>query len=199
MTLRSSVPLAPGVRAFAAALALAVILPAQAADQEAAASTIPDWYRADIAAMTRDGGRWIADNSARRSEAEPYDQYGLEWRASPDGLSMTGRLFGLRGGREVGEMWQFRQFWHPAEQRVYVMQWGAGGMYGMGVLTRLSETSGMLEQTFFTNDGRSFRIGHMYRNAGPDERTVEQYDVVPGEGAWRLDHSMTWRRTGDSG
>ena len=187
---------------FAWSLLLAALLvsvafplaPLPAAVQEAQpaqpASTIPDWFLADIAAMTRDGGRWIADNA---NPDEPYRQWGLEWRASPDGKSMSGRLFGMRDGADEVDLWHFRQFWHPGERRAYVMQWGGDGMYGVGEITRTGDGSGMLEQTFWLADGRTFSVGHMFRTQG-DERETEQYDILPGQSAWRLNHRLTWRR-----
>lgn len=172
----------------AALLWLAPFVPAAA--QAQAQGGIPDWFRADLAAMTRDGGRWVADNS---NPDEPWDRWVMEWTLAPDGTSMTGRLFGISDGRESEDFWQFRQFWHPAEEKAVVMQWGAGGMVGTGEMVSTGEGRGMLDQTFWTPDGRSFRVGHTWRNSG-DERVTEQYDVPPGESAWRLNHVLAWRR-----
>lgn len=180
------------VLAVALALALAGVAPGAAQEN---AQTPPEWFRTSIEHMTRDGGLWVADNSSRRSAEEPFDAYVLEWRASPDAASMSGRLFGVSEGRESADFWQYRQFWHPIERRAYVMQWGAGGMYAVGILTPIGEDWGTLEQTFYMTDGRTFRLGHVYRDVGADERVTEQYDILPGEGAWRLDHSLTFRRT----
>lgn len=74
------------------------------------------------------------------------------------------------------------------------MKWGAGGMYGVGKRTSFGEGSAMLEQTFYMPDRRTFRIGHLARAASPNERITEQYDIIAADGAWRLDHSITWRR-----
>lgn len=164
---------------------------APSAAQEASAAKVPDWFRADVQYLARDGGRWSAVNA---NPSEPYEKWGMEWRASPDGTSLTGRLFGIRDERESGDLWQFRQFWHPTEKRAYVLQWGGGGMYGVGHLTRMGEDWGVLEQQFHMLDGRTFRIGHIYRIPAPDQRVTEQYDVLPNDGSWRLDHKLTWRR-----
>ena len=174
-------------------LASAVAFPSASFSQDTANNSPPDWFLADLAAMTREGGRWIATNETRNDQT-PYDQYGLEWQLSPDGTSMTGRLFGIMDGREVGDFWQFRQFWHPQENRAYVMQWGGGGMYGVGVLTPLGASSGMLEQTLYLPDGNTFGVGHMFRFDGPNARVTEQYDILPEIGSWRLNHTLVWHR-----
>ena len=73
------------------------------------------------------------------------------------------------------------------------MQWGGDGMYGVVEITRMGDDRGMLAHTFWVPDGRTFSVGHVYRDQGV-ERITEQYDIPPGQSAWRLDHSLAWRR-----
>jgi hypothetical protein len=164
----------------------------EAQAQAAPAPAIPQWFLEDIDFMTRDGGRWIADNA---DTTQPYQQWGMEWRVAPDGTSMTGRLYGLANGEQSDDFFQFRQFWHPGEQRAVVMQWGGGGWFGTGELRRVGDWT-LLEQTFVVPGGRTFGVGHIARRQG-DERVTEQYDILPGQGIWRLDSTNTWRRAGD--
>lgn len=183
-------------RAVAAAAILLAMVPAarlvaqEPGQKQEAASTIPAWFLEDIQFMTRGGGRWVAEN---RNPNEQYQQWGMEWTASPDGRSMTGRLFGFSNGAQSADFFQFRQFWHPGERKAMVMQWGGDGWFGVGEITRMGDDWGLLDQTFWVADGRLFRTGHVYRNRG-DERVTEQYDVPAGQGTWRLNHALTWRR-----
>lgn len=160
--------------------------------QEQPASTIPQWLLEDIKTMTSNGGRWTAP--AQRSEQMPFDAFGMIWTASADGTSMTGRLFGISDGQESPDFWQFRQFWHPGEKRAILEQWGGNGMYGVGEIISLGDGRTMVEQQFWLPDGRTYKVGHFASVPNDSERVTEQYDVLRDTGAWKLDHSLTWKR-----
>ena len=182
-----------------AAGAIAAQLPSVASAQEeqaqqAPAPAIPPWFLEDIEFMTRDGGRWVADND---DASQPYQRWGMEWTAAPDGASMTGRLYGFADGVQSEDFFQFRQFWHPGENRAVVMQWGGGGWFGTGELRQIGDWS-LLEQVFVVPGGQTFGVGHVARREG-DDRVTEQYDVVAGQGVWRLNSSNTWRRAAEGG
>jgi hypothetical protein len=148
------------IRAVVASLAIAIAgtLPVVAAE-----STLPAWYARELATLTRDSGRWIADNRAFENTNEPYDAYGVEWRGTADGRGLTGRLFGLQDGREVGEFWQYRIHWDAKEQRAIVQQFASFGVIGIGTFAgfdRDGRPGTLMEQTFTAPDGRQWRELH---------------------------------------
>ena len=59
---------------------------------------IPDWYQEHVEFLTRDGGRWVADNAEYMSEQETASAYVVVFSASFGGASMTGDLFGIDDG-----------------------------------------------------------------------------------------------------
>lgn len=162
--------------AFLAALAM----PGAAADNIQSAKA-PSWYLEDIARLTADGGRWIADNSAYMSESEPFDAYGTEWVSGFDGDTMTGRLFGMKDGKELTfNFWEFRQYWHPGRQEAVVEQFGWGGALGVGALN--ADGAGTLsDQVFYNPDGTTTRTGH--KSSFPNRKThvTESFDIVGDE------------------
>ena len=93
-----------------ARLFLLLAIPAAAlAGDEASPATPPAWFLEEIATLTANGGRWVTDNSAYKNENEPFEAYGMVWSSSFDGVTMTGRLFGIKDGVETGNFWEFRQ------------------------------------------------------------------------------------------
>jgi hypothetical protein len=103
---------------------------------------------------------------------------------------MTGRLFGLRDGREIATYWQFLIYWHPARQVAVILQVSASGVVGEGTI-RQREGGTVAEQEFHSMDGGSRRIRHE-SEVGPMERRDRSSDWV--EGSWRPGRSYTWRR-----
>jgi len=61
-------------------------------------TAIPDWFLEHLSHKTAEGGVWITDNSEYADEDGGIEQYAIEWRLGLGGRSMTGRLYGLRGG-----------------------------------------------------------------------------------------------------
>jgi hypothetical protein len=156
-----------------------------------AQSRPPAWFLEEVKRTTSGGGRWIADNSAYRSPDEPADQYGLEWRSGLGGTSMTGRLFGLSGGKEIATYWQFLVFWHPGRQTAVMLQINATGVVGEGTMVEAPQGTAA-EQVFSTPAGGTSRIRHESVVRG-DERYDRSFDWV--DGAWRARRSYTWRRS----
>jgi hypothetical protein len=150
----------------------------------------PAWFLDEVKGATEGSGRWIADNKAYVGPEEPAEEYGLEWRRGPGGVSMTGRLFGLRGGAEIATYWQFLVYWHPDRQVAVILQVSAGGVVGEGVI-RQQGSGTVAEQVFYSPDGGSRRIRHE-SEVSPDERRDRSSDWV--DGAWRAGRSYTWRR-----
>ena len=169
---------------FSAAIVLATPL------QEPSEEALPKWLRDHMDFMTRDGGRWIADNSKYRSEQEPIDAYGTEWSWGIGRASMTGRLFGLKEGREVATFWEFRLMWHPGKKRAFLYQFGGDGRLGEGSMTSI-EGGTEHEQTFYMTDGSTLRARHRSLENGDENRT-ESFEWQDGE--WAPRRSYVWRR-----
>lgn len=150
----------------------------------------PQWFDKHLAYMVADGGRWITDNGAYRSEDEPFDAYGTQWTWSLGRAGMTGRLFGLKDGGEVGDFWQFRVFWHPGEGRAIVQQFNARGDLGVGPLFPVGEGAMRSVQEFFAPDGTMTRVGHdSIERAG--EHETRSFDILP-DGSWRSRRTYVW-------
>lgn len=152
----------------------------------------PQWYLDDIANLTANGGRWIADNSDYKNENEQFDAYGVEWKSGFDGDMMTGRLFAIKDGKETPfNFWEFRQYWHPARGEAVVEQFGWNGVVGIGVLRKDGDGT-LSDQEFFNPNGAVTRTGH--KSAYPDKDThiTDSFDIVDGE--WRPRRKYVWKR-----
>lgn len=179
------------MRAVAAAFTVLFLLTPFASAQNAALKP-PQWYLDDIQRLTADGGRWIADNSDYKSESEPFEAYGTEWVSGFDGDTMTGRLFGIKDGKELTfNFWEFRQYWHPGRNEAIVEQFGWGGALGVGVLDE-DGAGTVSEQIFYNPDGSTTRTGH--KSAFTDNTTymTESYDIADDE--WKPRRSYKWKR-----
>lgn len=168
---------------------LAIFL-ASAFAEEADTPSPPQWYLDDIEFLSRDGGRWIASNAEYKSESDPMDAYVIEWEKGYAG-SMTGRLFGLKGGEETGDFWQMRQYWDPGKGEAVLTQFGFGGAVGIG-RAWVEDGVNKSAQTFYAPDGSVAMVGHEAHN--PDENThvSNSFNIVDGE--WRPRRSYTWER-----
>ena len=98
------------------------------AAQPAAAAAPPAWWAAHVGYMTEGGGVWRTPNPAGANDPAQPDAFQMEWRAVNDGRGLIGRLYGIEAGRETTEFWTFREFFHPGERRVLVLQWGGPGV-----------------------------------------------------------------------
>lgn len=171
----------------AASIAIAVLASA-ATDSPAQAA--PAWV-AD--SWSQSVGTWIASNDAYKSESEPYDAYGLEWHWGVGRRSLKGRLYALANGRELGTLFEYREFWHPAERAVVVEQFGSDGTYAVGKLERRADGTTSLLQTFYDPSGSTFRAGHTVELKG-DVRVARQYDVDQ-QGAWKAGRTYHFKRS----
>lgn len=172
-------------------LFLLLTIPAAAlASDEAAPATPPAWFLEEIATLTANGGRWVTDNSAYKNENEPFEAYGMVWSSSFDGVTMTGRLFGIKDGVETGNFWEFRQYWHPQERRAVLEQFGWGGVVGIGTSWREGETT-KSRQTFYAPDGTASETGHA--SSFPDATThiTESFDIV--DDTWSPRRKYVWQ------
>lgn len=151
----------------------------------------PEWARAE---MERTAGRWIADNSAYRSETEPFDAYGLEWTWTIGEKGLNGRLFGVINGEEKGTFWEFRLFWHPGEERLMLYQFGGDGTVGVGSIAAMGDDGSETVQTFYPPDGASYRVGH--RTAYRDGKRHDRSFAIDSEGNWTKQRTYVWKRPG---
>jgi len=150
---------------------------------------VPEWVGAYFKAMV---GTWIADNSAYRSDAEPFDAYGMEWKPGIGGKSLVGRLYALQGGREAGLSWEFREFWHPGEGELVASQFGSDGTYGVGPHGRRPDGTMEMVQTFYHPTGRVTRVGHR-SELKADELVTRSFDVQ-ADGTREPRRTYVWRR-----
>lgn len=152
----------------------------------------PQWFLDDIKSLSAEGGRWVADNSAYKSDSEPFDAYGTQWVSGFDGHTMTGRLFGVKEGKDLAfDFWEFRQYWRPDTQEAVVEQFGWGGALGLGVL-RQGAPGAISDQTFFNADGSVARTGHKSHFPDKDTYVTESFDIV-GD-VWTPRRKYVWKR-----
>jgi len=181
-----------GLALLISAPSVAKEAPKQAPDvQTADPAPAPQWHLDDIEFMTRDGGRWIASNADYQSENEPFEIYAMEWKKGYAN-SMTGRLYGIRDGKETGDFCRFRQYWPPGKGQAILEQFGFGGAVGIGPVTHDGAIS-VIEQTFYPPKGQANIVGHKSRNdKATDSHLTDSFTIVDGE--WRPNRSYEWRR-----
>lgn len=204
MIARTRTPLSLAVRRAASialvALAAHAAAPACASAsspevQPATATPTPPWV---VAHWERLVGRWVADNTAYRSDAETFDAYSIEWSWGLGKASLTGRLFGLEGGEEAGTFWEFREFWHPGTGRLTAEQFGADGVYGVGSQERLDDGKLEMAQVFYSpGTGAVSRIGHRSWFEG-QVHVTESFDIDEN-GVWKPRRVYRWQRPDEKG
>lgn len=173
----------------------AVLRPAATNWPEAApvgAASPPAWVATYLEGMI---GTWTADNRPHRSEDEPFDAYGIEWKWGVGKKSIVGRLFAMRDGKEVGTVWDFREFWHPGEGQLIASQFGSDGTYGFGPHARKADGTMEMLQTFYAPDGGVRRIGHR-SELKRDDLVSCSFDVQK-DGTWKAGRVYTFRRKPD--
>lgn len=150
-----------------------------ACDARSQSATAPQWFLDDIALLSAGSGRWITDNSAYKSDKEPWGFYGTAWTASFDGTTMSGRLFAIEDGEETTRFWEFRQYWHPGRQEAVLEQFGRGGKLVIGKMTNDGDVT-TIDQTSYAIDGRSSRGGHVSRFLDSDTYFTESFTIEDG-------------------
>jgi hypothetical protein len=162
--------------------------------EAAAVTPIPDWARTNIAYMTAGSGRWVADNAEYKSDAEAWDSYVIEWRAGPDNLSMTARMYGVIDETpSQADFWSFYQYWDRAAGAMRVVQSG-WGVVGDGTMQSTDRPRTYLsDQTFTTSTGDANAVRHEMVELSPTEHKTTSYN--PSEdGSWTQDRSYVWTR-----
>lgn len=158
-------------------------------------SAIPDWARANIKYMSEGTGQWVADNAAYKSETEPWDQYVIEWRAGPDDLSMSARMYALKDGTpSSADFWSFYQFWDvfSGEMRVIQSGWNA---LGDGTLWWDQEREAYIaEQTFGSPGGTGRLVRHETIELNATEHQTRSLNQDES-GNWVPDRQYVWVRS----
>lgn len=138
-------------------------------------------------------GNWVADNSKFKNDVDTMDAYGIEWEWGLGKKSLVGRLYGIKGGKDVGAFWEFREFWHPGEARLIATQHAADGTYGAGPHDVKADGTSEMVQTFFDpGAGTTSLVGHRSKLEG-DVHTTSSFNVDE-KGVWTPRRSYVWRR-----
>jgi hypothetical protein len=159
----------------------------------AAAAPRPEWVGRYMESMI---GRWSTDNRAYRSEAEPFEAYGMEWSWGIGRQSLVGRLYALKGTDPTVTFWEFREYWHPGEGHLLSAQFGGDGTLGIGPHERRSDGSMEMVQVFHSPSVPAHRVAHRSEIKG-GEMVTRSFDVLP-DGTWRDRRVYTWKRQAGS-
>jgi hypothetical protein len=121
------------------------------------------------------------------------DAYGIEWEWGLGKKSLVGRLYGIKGGKDVGTFWEFREFWHPGEARLIATQHAGDGTYGTGPHEVKADGTSEMVQTFFDpGAGTKSIVGHRSKLEG-DVHTTSSFNVDE-KGVWTPRRTYVWRR-----
>ena len=156
----------------------------------------PQWFLDHMSYMTKGSGRWIADNAKYRSENEPFDAYGTEWRWAAGRRSITGRLFGMRDGAEQRTFWEFRVFWHAGDKKAYIHQFGGNGAVSIGTMEQAGPKHLRMKQKSVSPRGRVSWLGHDTKDVSETEQTTQSYDIE-GE-VWKKRRFYRWKLVGET-
>jgi len=156
---------------------------------QALAAEIPQWFLDDLEESI---GTWIADNSEYKSDEEPYEKYGLEWKYGIGNTSLIGRMFAYQDGKEIGPFWQFRQYWDNESGQAVVLQFGWYGEIGAGTYRPLEDGSVEVIQNFVKPNGETRPVRHINKVAD-DHFSSTSFEMQDGE--WVQDRSTyIWKK-----
>jgi len=188
------------LRAIIIGLAISTFMTACAAEptdvdalvEEPRTIQVPDWARANIAYSTAGTGRWVADNAAYKSGTETWDSYVIEWRAGPDNLSMTARMYAMIDGRpSQGDFWSFYQYWDTAKGEMRIIQSG-WGVVGDGAMTAGDAPNTFItEQTFTTTEGKANPVRHTMAELSPTQHETTSFNRGDDDD-WVQDRRYIW-------
>lgn len=152
----------------------------------------PGWWAGHVDYISREGGTWVTPNPAAAGDPAAPDSFGMTWTATNDGYGLSGRLYGLKDGREVAEFWTFREFYHPGDGRIIFEQWGGPGAYGLGETVMTGPGAFRIDQTFWLADGRNWRERHEAAE-GPGGYETRVFDIG-AKGELTVQGLSLWRR-----
>ena len=90
----------------------------------------------------------------------------------------------------MGNLWEYRLFWHPERRSLWLFQFGTDGTFGEGALERTGPGSTRLDQIFHTPGRPTWRAGHR-ETREPGRRTTESF-TIDAEGNWTPRRVYTW-------
>ncbi len=149
---------------------------------------LPDWLSNHFEYMTQGSGLWVTDNSEYKSDQEPAEQYATEWKMSLGNQSITGRLFGIIDGKEIGTFWEFRTFWNPVEKKAYAYQFSGSGVVGMGEMWHEGDSL-KTRQTFYYPNGGLQENGHIQKDLSGAHETTS-FSI--SEDVWTKNRFYSW-------
>lgn len=151
---------------------------------------IPEWVLANWSDHASGSGVWVADNSAFKTEQEPFEQYGTQWTLCADKKCLRGRLFGSIGGKEVATFWEFFCFWDAAKNKIRIIQVSIGGAVGEGWIWLEPDGSTKSEQRFVNLDGSFSDSGHVTVFKNDSEMSTQSFDISGG--TWTPRRQYKW-------
>ncbi|MEQ8763533.1 MAG: hypothetical protein RL885_06380 [Planctomycetota bacterium] len=153
----------------------------------------PKWLQEHMEFLAKDGGLWITDNSTYRSEQEPFDQYGIQWRYGIGEKTLHGELFGLKDGEKVATFWELLSYWDPEAKVVRHLQFGGDGTVARGTAEALEDRGEKSDETFVSPDGSKRRVGHESTYGEHGTYLTQSFDIDE-EGQWTKRRLYTWKR-----
>ncbi len=150
---------------------------------------LPDWLSNHFEYMTQGSGLWVTENSEYKNDQEPAEQYATEWKMGLGNQSITGRLFGIIDGKEIGTFWEFRTFWNPVEKRAYAYQFSGSGVVGMGEMW-LEDGNIKIKQSFYYPNGSVQVSGHIQKEL---EGIHETTSFSISEDVWTINRFYSWK------
>lgn len=158
---------------------------------------LPAWYLEELdARSTGDSVMWVADNSAWKSEQEPFEAYGMRFWPTRDGRGLRGVLFGILNGQPMRVFTEFRVFWHPGQAgEARILSWNMWGGVGEGVMRPGESGSLLLESKDFSYDG-SFQMTRHATTRSPGTQVDQQQSLSNGQ--WVDGRRYIWKRVEDA-
>lgn len=170
-------------------------LQSEIASTQTLPTTIPDWARANIRYMSEGSGRWVADNARYKSETEPWDQYVIEWRAGPDDLSMTARLYALKDDTpSSADFWSLYQYWDMFADEMRVVQSGLNALGDGTLWWDAQDRIYVAEQTFGSPGGTGRTVRHETVELSATEHETRSF-YASESGDWIADRTYIWVRS----
>lgn len=152
---------------------------------------IPDQVLRHWEVLTANGGTWIADNSAYINDTEKADAYGITWTYGLGKTSVTGRLFGIKDGKEFGTFWEFRVFYHPEQKKLMYHQYGWGAGLGIAEMKLIDDTRSEDVVALMYPDGTSSKVKHE-NDTRSDIQYAQSYEWKDGE--WKKQRYYEWKK-----
>ena len=156
-------------------------------------NAIPDWVLNDWEKRAGGSGTWMAENSSK-SDRAPFDAYALHWEYGPGKTSLKGRLYAIKDGKDVRTLWEFLEYWHPAERKKLTVQYGNNPQLGFLALGEAEkpETEGesISRSRVFKSNGEIYWVGHRSKTSD-GVTTSRSFNIIDGE--WQERGTFVWK------